>query len=130
MFPQSRGPKIIQRERVGKDVTRESDSGDEQVPDLPCVTPFSAEELPVVQEKYRAFCYSYLQAVTVGFSNAVGKRFMEKLVFYALMCTEEQNTILTHPKHFHWTCTTRYLGSKVVCTSENPQDYVSHVNSL
>ena len=47
-------PKIIQRERAGKDVT-ESDSGDEQVPDHPCVPPFSAEELPVVQEKYHAF---------------------------------------------------------------------------
>ena len=85
-------PKIIQRERAGKDVTGESDSGDEQVPDHPCVPPFSAEELPVVQEKYHAFCDSYLQAVAVGFSNAVGKRFMEKLFSYALMCTEEQDT--------------------------------------
>ena len=28
----------------------------------------------------------------MGFSNAVGKRFMEKLFSYALMCTEEQDT--------------------------------------
>ena len=44
-------PKIVRRERAGKDVTGEADSGDEQVPDLPCVPPFSAEELPVVEEK-------------------------------------------------------------------------------
>ena len=66
--------------------------------------------------------------MTVGFSIAVGKRFMEKLCSHVYR--RARYTILTHPKHFHWTCTTRCLGSKVVFTSEDPQDYVSHVNSM
>ena len=65
-------PMVKQRERPGQAVNN-PDSDDEGVPDEAVVPPFPAEKLNLVHDKFKRLCHSYLAAMGIGFTIALGK---------------------------------------------------------